>query len=308
MVRPRGGEGECSHDLVRFNSIAKQIARAILGAVAALVAGGFADARLNFGRLEFTFDDVMCARQNNHAGGSFRNRGVEIIGVLAHHQTPDQQNRVVCGQPPGLLDALAKRCAQRHPERRGRFYSAGDREHLVRDRQIILRGGDVDESLDVIHHHADVQRNTAGWNQLAGDIVDQVIFITGRIIIAQQMHTHIRALARGRNRFHGVFLFGLDADNPLPGPDCRHGQLYAAHQFSGVIFHDDGVLVEQRFTFCAVSDDGLGLIVDLDMRWESATPRANNSGQSDFFCKVHSLIRIHSRPFGQLTYHKRNMP
>ncbi len=69
--------------------------------------------------------------------------------------------------------------------------------------------------------------------------------------------------------------------------DGFHRELHAAHQFGGAFFHDDGVLVQERFAFRAVGDDGFGLGVELDVRRKSAAARADDAGLPNFFCEIH---------------------
>ena len=234
IIRAGAGEGQRAHDLMRFDGVAQQEARAIFGAVAALVAGGFADLGLRLGRLELALDDMMRARQNHHAGGSLGDGRVEIVRVRAHHQAADDQHRIVRGQSAGKFNALAKRRADGHSQRRRRFHRAGNRQHLMRQRLAVVRGGDVHERLDVVDHHAHGDGNAAGRNQFARDVIDQIVFVARRIIIAQQLHAHVRAFARGRHGFDGVLLFAFDANDAFARAHGFHGQLHAAHQFGGV--------------------------------------------------------------------------
>ncbi len=97
----------------------------------------------------------------------------------------------------------------RHFHRRGRFHRAGDGEHFVRERLAVVRGGDVHERLDVVDDDADRDGNAAGRNQFARDVIDQIVFVAGRIIIAEQLDADVRAFARGLHGFDGVFLLGL---------------------------------------------------------------------------------------------------
>ena len=95
------------------------------------------------------------------------------------------------------------------------------------------------------------------------------------------------AIVRGGG---GIFLFAFDADDAFLRADGFHRELHTAHQLSGAFFHDDGVLVQQRFAFCAVGDDGFGLGVELDVRRKSAAARTDYARLSNFFCKIHFEI------------------
>ena len=155
----------------------------------------------------------------------------------------------------------------------------------MRERLAFVRGGNVHERFDIVDDHADIDGNAAGRNQFAGDVVNQIVFVARRIIIAEQLDADVRAFARGGDGFDGVLLFAFDADDAFVRADGFHGELHSAHQFGGAFFHDDGVLVQERFAFRAVGDDGFSLGVEFDVRGESAAARADDAGQSDFFCQ-----------------------
>ena len=76
--------------LVRLDGVTEQEAGAILGAVTALVARGFADLGLHLRRLEFALGEMVVARQDHDAGGGLGDGGVEILGELSHHESAEE--------------------------------------------------------------------------------------------------------------------------------------------------------------------------------------------------------------------------
>ena len=235
----------------------------------------------------------MRARQNHHAGGGFRDGRVEIVRVRAHHQAAEDEHRIVRGQSAGKFNAFAERRANGHSQRRRRFHRAGNGEHLVRERLAVVGGGDVHKRLDVVHDHADRDGNAAGRNQFAGDVIDQIVFVARRIIIAQQLHAHIRAFGRRRcTASTACFFLPLTPMTPSRAPTASMASCMPRTSSAALSLHDDRVLVQQRFAFRAVGDDGFRLGVELDVRRKTAAARAHHAGLPDFFCKIHWLIKF----------------
>ena len=292
IIRAGGGEGEAAHDLVRFDRVAEQKARAILGAVAALVARGFADLRLRDGGFELPLDGVMRARQNHDAGGSFGDGRVEIVGRFAHHQSAEAQHRVVGERAARRRDALAEADADGNGERDRLPHGSGDGECLVRHRLSIRRGSDVRERLDILHDHSDVNRQTGGRNEPARDGVDEIVFVTRRVKITEQMNADTRSLARGFDGFDGFLLLRLDSDDAVVRSDCGHAQLDPAHDFTRHVLHDGRILMQQRLTLRAVRDDGVGFRGQLHMRGKAAASGADHTGQSDLIDERHEILRV----------------
>ena len=84
-----------------------------------------------------------------------------------------------------------------------------------------------------------------------------------------------------------MLLLGLYADDAFARADGFHGQLHAAHDFGGAFLHDDCVLMQKRFAFRAVGDDGFGPGAELDVRGKPSAPRAHDAGLPNFFRQIH---------------------
>ena len=148
----------------------------------------------------------------------------------------------------------------------------------------------VDEGFDVVDHHADINRDARGRNQAAGDFIDQIVFIARRIIIAEQMDADFGAPAGCGGGLDGVFFFGFDADDDVFRADGLGGQLHAFHQRGGLFLHEHGVLVEQRFAFRAVGDEGVGPGGEFDVRGKPTAARADHAGLPDFVRSIHQSL------------------
>lgn len=251
-------EAESAHHEVRFDGVAEQEARAVFRAVATLVAGGFADARLGCGRRELALHDRVFAREHDDAGGRFRDGHVEICRRLAHHHAAEAEHGIGHGGAAGGSDALGETRADGHGERDRLSHGAGDREVFDRDRAAVRGGGDVGERLDVVHDDAGVNREARGRNEAAGDFVDEIVFVAGGVVVAEQLHHDARAGAGDGDGFDGVLVLRLDRDDTRGGADGVHREFDAAHDVARAVLHDGGVLVEQRLAFGAVGDDGAG--------------------------------------------------
>ena len=154
----------------------------------------------------------------------------------------------------------------------------------MRERLAIVGAGNVHERFYVVDHRADRDGNPSGRNQFARDVVNQIIFVAGGIIIAEQLDPDVRALAGGLHGGDGVFLFGLHANDTVLRADGFHRELDAAHHVGSTFFHRHGVLVQERFAFCAVGDDHFRLGAEFDVRGKTAAARADDAGLPDFVC------------------------
>src|ERR1035437_1066457 len=119
VIRAGGSEREAAHDLVWLDLVAEEKARAILGAITALVARRLADFRLNFRGLELAFHHVMVARQNDNARGSLCDGRIQIVRRLAHHQSADAEHGIARCEAACGFDAIAICRADGHAQSDG---------------------------------------------------------------------------------------------------------------------------------------------------------------------------------------------
>ena len=147
---------------MRFDGVTEQKARAKFRAIAALVARGFADSGLLFRGFQLAFNRVMIARQNDDAGGSFRNGRVKIVGRGAHHQTAEAQHGIIRREAASVFDTFAERRADGHAQGARRIHRAGDGEHFMRERLAVVRTCDVHKRFDVVDDRAKSYSSPAG--------------------------------------------------------------------------------------------------------------------------------------------------
>ncbi len=276
MVLPGGGEGQTAHDLVGFDGVAEEETGAILGAVAALVAGGLADAVLGRGGLEFALDDVVFAGQDDDTGRSLGDGLVEVLGGLAHHEAADDEDGVIAGEAAGGFDGVAEGGADGDGEGDGVADGAGEGDGFMGDGVAVGGGGDVNEGFNVIDDGANVEGDAPGGDESPGGAVDEVVFVAGRVVVAKEFEADGGAVDGLTDGFDGVFLLGLDPDDAGLGADGVHGQEHAADHGGGLMFHDGGVFVEEGFAFGAVSDDGIGAGGEFDVGREAAAAGAHD--------------------------------
>jgi hypothetical protein len=288
-----GGEGEAAHDLVWFHGVTKQVTGAEFGAVAALVTSGFADGSPGRSRHKLALDDMMLAGQKDGAGGGFGDGRVKVVGGLAHHQAAEAKDWILGGGPASGGQAVAEGGADRDYQSDRPADRAGQGEDLVGDGFALSSRGDVQEGLHVVNDRPDLEWNPGRRNQAARHFVDQVVFVTSRVIVPQEMDFNGGFLASCLDRFNGVPVFGLDSDEALASTDRSHGEFHAGDQFLGIVFHDSGVLMQQGLAFGAVGDHNICLGPQLHVGGKTGPAGTHHTRLSDFFTQVHECASAH---------------
>jgi len=125
----------------------------------------------------------MVAWQNDHAGGGFGDRAVEVGGGFPHHHATDGKHRIIDGGSAGGGNALAQRNAERDIKGRRFTHRPGDGDDLADHRPALGGGGNIGQRFHILHHGSDMNRQSRRRNQAPGHRVHQIVFVTRGIVI-----------------------------------------------------------------------------------------------------------------------------
>jgi hypothetical protein len=257
-------ELQAAHRPVRLDGVAQQVARAQLGAEAALVARAASDALDLPPVLPPPPHDDVPGRQHDHAAGGLVHQRLVVVLQNAHHHAADHVVGFAGGRPAGRGHALGQRDAYRHAERDRLSDGAGDGEVLLGHRAR-RRAGDVQRRLDVHHHGCDVQRQPAGRHDAPQHVVDQHELISGGIGVLQRSDVH-PARQLGPQDVDDVTVLLLDADHAARGAHKLHRGRQPGQHVLGVSAKHLLVLVQQRLALGRVEQHRVRLGGELDVR------------------------------------------
>ncbi len=277
VVRAGQGETQGPHHLVRHDFVAQQVARAELGAVAALVAGRLPDPVHVLLGLAFAGDQVVVLGKEDKPGGSLGDNLIEIEGERTHHDAADENAELRHGGAARQVDDVVERRAQRDPKRLRLPDGAGDRNELVRDSKALVGEVDVVKGLDVVDHAADFERDTGGRDQPAGGDVNQLVFVAGGIEIAQQDQLDGLRLQVSLDGFDGGCILLFDAELALAGLGGLHHEVHPGEDLSREALHELEVFVDQGLALSAVGDHGFDLGFGLDVSGEACAASADHA-------------------------------
>ncbi len=168
---------------MRLDGMPEQIARAELGAEAALIACGAADLRDVHPRRVVAAYERVLGGQHDDAAGGLGDGNVEIGCGLGHHDAAEKNAEVGNGGATGGVDDFADGDADGNAEGDGIGDGSGDGEVFVRDRTV---EADVHQRFHVGDGAVDVLGQAAGRNDAAGDHVHEDEFVAGGIAVGQR--------------------------------------------------------------------------------------------------------------------------
>ena len=186
MSPPVKVKPETAHDFVRLDLVPEQVPRAELGAIAALVAGRFADVVHLVLRPGFARHQVMIAGDDDQTAGSLGHDVVEIEGERAHHDPADENAEVLDGGAAGNFQQVAEGRADRDPKRFRLLDGAADRQELFGHRAILPGEVYVVQRLDVVYDASYVERNAGGRDQAAGGGIYELVLVARRVKVAEE--------------------------------------------------------------------------------------------------------------------------
>src|SRR5450759_546465 len=201
--------------------------------------------------------EVSLPPQHDYARGALDDRDIDRVLRQAHHRAPDDDLSPLAHEATAIFDDVPDPGPQLHPQVRASRDAVAihcqhpvDHRHAGREALV-----DLGRGADVVHHHADVQRQAAARHFLARDRLDEGLLGAGGVAARERYDLYVPRLARLAQRVDGVVPVVLDADHQLLG---AHGLLDdepALDDVQRFLDHQTVVAAQVGLALGAVEDD-----------------------------------------------------